>query len=70
MKHYTTDRIEGGILFKCIHCQYRVSTLDFDVRDGNLRTQAAHALNQHGTEVHNQPMIISDPNVQKFIWRS
>ena len=70
MSHYIINRINGGIQFKCIRCEYSVSTLDFDDRDGNLRTQAAHALNQHATQVHNQPMIISDSNVQKFIWRS
>ena len=56
--------------FTCVRCPYSVRTLDFDPKDGNLRTQAAHALNQHATHVHNQPMIISDPNVQQFIWRS
>jgi hypothetical protein len=68
--HYTTHRIKGGTQFTCVRCPYSVRTLDFDLRDGNLRTQAAHALNQHATQVHNQPLIISDPNVQKFIWRS
>jgi hypothetical protein len=47
-----------------------VRTLDFDLKDGNLRTQAAHALNQHATQVHNQPMIISDLVGQPRIWRS
>jgi len=68
--NYTTQRIKGGTQFTCVRCPYSVRTLDFDLKDGNLRTQAAHALNQHATQVHNQPMIISDPNVQKFIWRS
>jgi len=68
--HYTTQRIKGGTQFTCARCPYSVRTLDFDLKDGNLRTQAAHALNQHATQAHNQPMIISDPKVQKFIWRS
>jgi hypothetical protein len=66
---YTTQRIKGGTQFTCVRCPYRVRTLDFDLKDGNLRTQAARALNQHATQVHNQPMIISEPNVQ-FVWRS
>ena len=56
--------------FTCVRCPHSVRTLDFDLKDGNLRTQAATALNQHANGVHNQPMIISDPNVQQFIWRS
>lgn len=70
MRPYTTRRIKGGTLFTCVRCPYSVRTLDFDLAEGNLRTQAAHALNQHAIQVHNQPMIISDPNVQKLIWRS
>ncbi len=59
MRHYTTSRIEGGILFKCICCEYGVSTFDFDDRDGNLRTQAATAINRHASEVHSQPTMYS-----------
>lgn len=70
MGHYTTQRIKGGTQFTCVRCPYSVCTLDFGLKGGNLRTQAAHALNQHATQVHNRPMIISDPNVQKVIGRS
>ena len=34
-----------------------VTTLQFDVKDGNLRTQAATALNQHATKVHHLSLI-------------
>ena len=68
--NYTTKQIKGGTQFTCVRCPYSVRTLNFDLKDGNLRTQAAHALNQHATQVHNQPMMVSDPNVQRFIWRS
>lgn len=71
MRHYTTQRIEaGGMQFTCVHCSYSVRTLDFDPKNGNLRTQAAAALNKHAIQVHNQPRIISAPDVQKRIWRS
>lgn len=70
VRNYTTARIKGGMQFTCIHCAHSVRTLDFDVKDGNLRTQAATALNQHAAEAHNEPMIISSPNVQQRIWRS
>jgi hypothetical protein len=55
--------------FTCVRCPHSVLTLDFDLKDGNLRTQAAHAINQHATQVHNQPMIISAPARQHGIWR-
>ena len=70
VRNYTTQRIKGGMQFTCIHCPHSVRTVDFDVKDGNLRTQAATALNQHAAEAHNEPMIISSPNVQQRIWRS
>lgn len=70
MGHYTTQRIKGGTQFTCVRCPYNVRTLDFDLQDGNLRRQAAQALNQHATQAHNRPMIVSDSNVQKLIWRS
>lgn len=70
VRHYTTQRTKGGTQFTCVRCPYSVRTLDFHLRDGNLRTQAARAINQHATQVHHQPMIVSDPNVKKFIWRS
>jgi hypothetical protein len=56
--------------FTCVSCAHSVRTLDFEVKDGNLRTQAATALNLHAAQVHNQPMIISAPDVQQRIWRS
>jgi hypothetical protein len=70
VRNYTTRRIKGGMQFTCIHCPHSVRTLDFDVKRGNLRTQAATALNQHAAHAHNQPMIISAPDVQQRIWRS
>ena len=61
-RHYTTKRIEGGIAFKCEQCEYRVTTLDFQSKDGNVRTQAATAVNEHVVLVHHQPMLLpADP---------
>ncbi|HET7442471.1 MAG TPA: hypothetical protein VFJ47_14300 [Terriglobales bacterium] len=56
---YTTKRIEGGIAFKCEQCEYRVTTLDFQSKDGNVRTQAATAVNQHAVLSHHKPMLVS-----------
>jgi hypothetical protein len=70
VRNYTTQRIKGGMQFTCVRCSLSVRTLDFNVKDGNLRTQAATALNQHAAQSHNQPPIISAPATQQRIWRS
>jgi hypothetical protein len=61
---YTIGRIAGGMKFTCTHCAHHVSTLDFDPRDGNLRTQAARAINQHATQVHHEPVTYSSLDSQ------
>jgi hypothetical protein len=53
--------LRAGIAFKCVQCEYRVTTLDFQSKDGNTRTQAATAVNEHAVSVHHQPMLISSP---------
>jgi hypothetical protein len=70
VRNYTTQRIDRGLQFTCVRCKHSVRTVDFNVKDGNLRTQAATALNLHAAQAHNEPMIISVPAVQQRIWRS
>ena len=67
---YTIGRIKGGMKFTCTHCAHHVSTLDFDPRDGNLRTQAATAINNHATTVHHEPVMFSSLDSQQHIWRA
>jgi hypothetical protein len=67
---YTIVRVKGGMKFTCSHCAHHVSTLDFDTRDGNLRTQAATAINRHATSVHHEPVMFSSLDTQQRIWRS
>jgi hypothetical protein len=67
---YTIGRIKGGMKFTCTHCAHHVSTLDFDARDGNLRTQAATAINQHATSVHHEPVMFSTLDAQQHIYRA
>jgi hypothetical protein len=55
--------------FTCVRCEHSVTTLQFDVKDGNLRTQAATALNQHATKVHHEPVMFSSLDAQQRIWR-
>jgi len=62
---YATKRIKGGTAFQCQSCEYRITTLDFDSKDGNCRTQAATAMNQHAAAVHHQPMLFSSSNQQR-----
>ena len=55
--------------FTCVRCEHSVTTLQFDVKDGKLRTQAATALNQHATKVHHEPVMFSSLDAQQRIWR-
>jgi hypothetical protein len=64
-RRYTTKRIEGGIAFKCDQCEYRVTTLDFQSKDGNVRTQAATAVNKHAVLAHHEPMLVSSASQQQ-----
>jgi hypothetical protein len=65
VRRYTTTRIKGGIAFKCERCEYRVTTLDFQSKDGNVRTQAATALNEHALLAHHEPMLVSSAYQQE-----
>jgi hypothetical protein len=62
---YSIARVKGGMKFTCSHCAHHVSTLDFDPRDGNLRTQAATSINQHATNVHHEPVMFSSLDAQQ-----
>ena len=33
-RRYTTKPIKGGIAFKCVQCEYSLTTLDFQSKDG------------------------------------
>ena len=64
-RHYNIARIKGGMKFTCTRCAHHVSTLDFDLRDGNLRTQAATAINLHATSAHHEPVMFSSLDAQQ-----
>jgi hypothetical protein len=70
VRHYTIKRIAGGMQFTCVGCKHSVTTTEFDARNGNLRTQAATALNQHAAQVHHEPVMVSSLDVQQRIWRA
>ncbi|MFY9844403.1 MAG: hypothetical protein ACLP0H_14075 [Terriglobales bacterium] len=69
MKAYRIERIKGGMKFHCCQCAHAVSTLEFDAKAGNLRTQAATAINDHATKAHHEAMIISPSDGQQRSWR-
>ena len=69
VKAYKIQRIKGGMKFTCTQCEHSVSTLEFDAKAGNLRTQAATVINAHATQAHHTPMIISPSESQQRTWR-
>jgi len=58
VKSYRTERIKNGIKFTCTHCTHSVTTLDFESKAGNLRTQAATAINHHAAQAHHDPTTV------------
>jgi hypothetical protein len=69
VKAYRIERIKGGMKFSCKQCAHSVTTLEFDAKVGNLRTQAATSINAHATAAHQAPMVISAPDSQQRSWR-
>lgn len=55
--------------FTCTHCAHSVSTLDFDAKAGNLRTQAATAINDHAAKAHHESAGSSTFDSQQRTWR-
>jgi hypothetical protein len=52
VRYYTTKPLNGGTTFKCTFCEHTVTTLDFNIANGNRRTQAAAMINQHAASLH------------------
>lgn len=52
VRYYTTNPTNGGTMFKCVFCEHTVATQDFNQKEGNRRTQAAAAMNQHAAALH------------------
>lgn len=51
-QYYTKAPVKGGTTFTCSFCEYRVLTSGFDRLNGNRRTQAVEAMNQHVSQKH------------------
>ena len=67
MRHYTVTMMKGFSMFKCPLCRYSVTTQEFVTQNGNLRTQAARAMNEHATAAHARsiPMSLLDADVAR-----
>jgi hypothetical protein len=52
VRYYTTKPMNGGTTFKCTFCEHSVTTLEFNITNGNRRTQAAAEINQHAALLH------------------
>jgi hypothetical protein len=57
VRYYTTKPVNGGTTFTCTFCEHSVTTLDFNNKEGNRRTQAAAAINQHAASLHVRPWV-------------
>ena len=72
-KHYTIKQAAGGrAVFLCDCCDHRISTKDFDRRNGNVRTQAAAAMHRHYVSEHkmNTVFMAKDRNAaRERVWR-
>jgi hypothetical protein len=59
VRHYTVKMMNGFSKFKCVLCRHSVTTQEFSSQDGNCRTQAARAMNEHATAAHGCPVPVS-----------
>jgi hypothetical protein len=66
MRHYTIKMINGFTTFKCSLCEHSVTTEEFSSQNGNCRTQAAGAMNEHATAAHGRPIPTSPRDAQMW----
>jgi hypothetical protein len=59
VRHYTIKMMNGFSTFKCPLCKHSVTTREFRSQDGNFRTQAARAMNEHAAAAHGFPAPMS-----------
>ena len=68
VRHYSIKLINGVTTFTCPRCKHSVTTPDFSIQNGSLRTQAARAMNEHAAAVHNNPLPMYPRDAQ--MWRA
>ena len=64
MRYYTVTLMNGFSTFNCPLCKHSVTTLEFSSQNGNCRTQAARAMNEHATAAHNRLVPMSPHHAQ------
>jgi hypothetical protein len=58
--------MSGFTTFKCIRCKHSVTTREFNSQNGNCRSQAARAMNEHATAAHGCVNSMSPVNTQMW----
>jgi len=66
MRYYTITMMTGFSTFKCPLCKHSVTTRDFSSHNGNCRTQAAKAMNEHAAATHSRPISLSPRGMQMW----
>ncbi len=64
MRHYTVKMMNGFSTFKCPLCKYSITTQEFSSLNGNCRTQAAKAMNEHAAAAHAHGAATSPQDTQ------
>ncbi|MGP0019638.1 MAG: hypothetical protein ACLPHP_13785 [Candidatus Sulfotelmatobacter sp.] len=62
VRHYTIKAMSGFSVFKCPLCKHSVTTRDFSSMNGNCRTQAARAMNEHAAAGHGRRLSFALPD--------
>jgi hypothetical protein len=52
MRYYTVKMTNGLSTFNCPLCKHSVTAREFSSQNGNCRTQAARAMNEHAKAAH------------------
>jgi len=65
VRHYAIKMVNGLATFTCQRCKHSVTILEFSSQNGNRRTQAARAMNEHATAAHGRPVPVS-PHVAQM----
>jgi|SRR5580692_4030222 hypothetical protein len=66
MRYYTTKMMSGITTFKCVYCKHSVTTREFKRQNGNCRSQAARAMNEHAMVAHGCVNFMSPANTQMW----
>jgi len=66
MRHYTIKKMNSFSVFNCPLCKHFVTTQDFSSLNGNCRTQAAKAMNEHAAAAHGRPVYMPPREAQMW----